>query len=98
MDDFVIQYCRKLRKEDFIIKNEAFSTKRKGKREYLSDSQTRGLVEGLNRYFQSKMGMPRIQMGNKQEVETLVNEEALLLAMLFRNEKKEWIPRIGIVE
>jgi hypothetical protein len=29
-------------------------------------------------------------------IETLINEEALLFAKYLRNEKKEWIPRIGI--
>jgi hypothetical protein len=34
-------------------------------------------------------------MGKKQEIETLINEEALLLAMYLRNEKQTWIPRIA---
>jgi CRISPR-associated protein Cas1 len=32
VDDFVIQYCRRLQKENSIMKNEDFSTNRKGKR------------------------------------------------------------------
>lgn len=36
--------------------------------------------------------------GEKQEFETLINEEALLFAKYLRNEKKEWRPRIGIAE
>lgn len=32
IDDFVIQYCRKLSKGDFTVKSEDFSTRRKGKR------------------------------------------------------------------
>jgi hypothetical protein len=47
----------------------------------------------LNEYFQTKIGIPRIRMGNEQEIETLINEEALLLAMYLRNEKQTWIPR-----
>jgi hypothetical protein len=31
----------------------------------------------------------------RQTFETLVNEEALLLAKYLRNEKKDWMPRIG---
>jgi len=34
-------------------------------------------------------------MGEQQEIETLINEEASLMAMYLRNEKKEWLPRIG---
>jgi hypothetical protein len=33
-------------------------------------------------------------MGEQQEIETLINEEALLLAKYLRHEKKEWTPRI----
>jgi hypothetical protein len=32
-------------------------------------------------------------MGKRQEIETLINEEALLLAQYLRNEKENWIPR-----
>jgi hypothetical protein len=49
----------------------------------------------LNEYFQSKVGIPRIRMGKEQEIETLINEEALLLAMYLRNEKQTWTPRIA---
>lgn len=101
VDDFVIQYCRKLQKKDFITKNQDFSTSRKGKREYLDDSQTRNLVKGLNRHFQSKVRIPRIRMGDRQEIETLINEEALLFARYLRGERQTWVPRTaicGIVE
>jgi len=33
-------------------------------------------------------------MGEQQEIETLINEEAFLLAQYLRNEKKVWTPRI----
>jgi hypothetical protein len=36
IDDFIIQYCRDLGKEDFALKTEDFSKWRKGKREYLT--------------------------------------------------------------
>ena len=36
-------------------------------------------------------------MGNTQEIETLINEEALLLGMYLGGERKGWIPRIGMV-
>ena len=94
IDDFVIQYCKKLRKRDFIMKHEDFSTNRKGKREYLNDSLTHGLMKSLNEYFKTKVEIPRIRMGKTQEIETLINEEALLLAMYLRNENNTWNPRI----
>lgn len=94
IDDFVIQYCQRLQKNDFIMKYEDFSTSRKGKREYLNDSLTHNLVRSLNEYFKSKVEIPRIRMGEKQELETLINEEALLFAMFLRNERHSWKPRI----
>lgn len=94
VDDFVIQYCRELKKRDFVTKSEDFSTKRRGKREYLNEIQTHDLVKGLNQYFQSKVTIPRMRMGDRQEIETLISEEALLLAKHVRNERVEWIPRI----
>ena len=97
IDDFVIQYCRKLRRKDFILKSEDYSTKRKGQREYLNDFQTHDLVGDLNLFFQSKIKMPRVRMGEQQEIETLINEEALLFAMYLRNEKQTWKPRIAVL-
>jgi hypothetical protein len=94
VDDFVIQYCRELEKRDFITKSEDFSTNRKEKREYLNDPQTHSLAKSLNQYFQSKEKIPRIRMGDIQEIETLINEEALLFAMLLRQERQTWRPRI----
>jgi hypothetical protein len=52
----------------------------------------------LNEYFQTKVEVPRIRVGKKQEIETLINEEAMLLGMYLRDERKEWIPRIGITQ
>jgi hypothetical protein len=70
------------------------STNRKGKREYLNDSLTYSLIRGLNGYFQTNVEIPRIRMGKEQEIETLINEEALLLAIFLRNERQSWKPRI----
>jgi CRISPR-associated protein Cas1 len=94
IDDFVIQYCKKLQKKDFIMKREDFSTNRKGKREYLNDSLTHNLAESLGEYFKTKVELPRIRMGKNQEIETLINEEAFLFAMYLRHERKEWVPRL----
>ena len=58
----------------------------------------RALIKSLNEYFQTKVEVPRIRVGKKQEIETLINEEAMLLGMYLRDERKEWIPRIGITQ
>ena len=35
-------------------------------------------------------------VGKKQTIETLINEEVLLLAKFLRNEHKNWKPRIAM--
>lgn len=76
------------------MKSEAVSKKRKGKREYLNDDETRRMMKELQDYFESKVDIPLIGHGKRQRIETLINEEALLLAKYLRNERKTWIPRI----
>jgi CRISPR-associated protein Cas1 len=93
VDDFLIQYCKKLRKKDFVMKRESCSKKRKGKREYLNDSLTNELMRGFYAYLEGKVEVPRIRHGTSQTLETLINEEALLLAKYLRNETKVWTPR-----
>ncbi len=77
------------------MKTEDFSSNRKSKREYLNDSRTGDILKGLTEHFQSKVSIPRIRMGNNQEIETLINEEALLFAQYLRNEKQSWVPRVA---
>jgi len=52
-------------------------------------------VKALNLYFQSKISIPRVRMGEQQEIETLINEEASLFAMFLRNERQSWKLRIA---
>ena len=96
IDDFTIQHCQKLKRKDFVMKHESFSKKRKGKREYLNNAQTRELMKSLYKYFQVKVEVPRIRRGKRQELETLINEEALLFAKFLRDERETWIPRITV--
>ena len=85
----------RLRKKDFILKNEDFSNRRRRKREYLNDQKTHCLIGCLNHYFQSEVAIPRVRMGEQQEIETLINEEAFLFARYLRGEKPKWTPRIA---
>jgi CRISPR-associated protein Cas1 len=98
VDDFLIQYCRKLRRKDFVMKHESVSKKRKGQREYLNDSMTKDLMRSFYDYLEGKVEVPRIRYGSRQTLETLINEEALLLAKYLRGERKTWIPRIARVK
>jgi len=95
IDDFLIEYCRTLKPKDFIVKSENNTRKKIGKREYLNNQLTRNLMKKIEKYFETTIAVPRIKVGQKQTVETLINEEALLLAKYLRNERKEWNPRIS---
>jgi hypothetical protein len=97
MDDFLIQYCQTLRVKDFIVKTEDLSRNKNGKRVYLNDVQTRDLMKRLNDFFESYVEVPRIKVGKKQTIETLINEETLLLARFLRDERKIWSPRIRVL-
>jgi hypothetical protein len=52
-------------------------------------------MKQLNAFFEVTVEVPRIRIGGRQAIETLINEEALLFAKYLRNEKKDWMPRIG---
>ncbi len=62
----------------------------------ISEYEADSLADGLNSLFESEVNIPRIKHGEKQTLDTLISEEALLLAKYLRNERKEWFPRIGI--
>jgi len=48
----------------------------------------------FNNCFEKTVEIPRIKVGERQTIETLINEEALLFAKYLRNERENWIPRI----
>jgi len=64
-----------------------------GKRIHLCGYEADSLADGLNSLFESEVDVSRIRYG-KKTLDTLISEEALLLAKYLRNERKEWIPRI----
>jgi hypothetical protein len=41
-------------------------------------------------------GVPSVRIGGRQTIETLINEETLLLAEYLRSERNTWSPRIEI--
>jgi len=51
IDDFIVQYCKKIAKKDFITKDETQSRNKEGKREYLNDLKTRDFLDQLNAFF-----------------------------------------------
>jgi len=94
IDYFMIQYCKGLAKRDFMFKSEKLSGQKTGKREFLTELETRHFTSKLEAYFEAYVEVPRIRVGKKQKIETLISEEALLFAKFLRNEKKNWVPRI----
>jgi len=65
-----------------------------GKRIHLCEFETNDLAEGLNQYFERMVEVPRIKVGKRQTIQTLINEEALLFAKYLRDELKDWTPRV----
>ena len=51
----------------------------------MNDVETKDLMKRLNKFFESEVELPRIRVGEKQTVETLINEEALLFAKFLRD-------------
>ncbi len=96
VDDFLIQHCQKLRRKDFMVKSVVLSKKRQGKREFLNVAGSRDLLRCLYRFFECEVDVPRVRIGRRQSVETLISEEALLFARFLRGEHKVWVPRIAI--
>jgi CRISPR-associated protein Cas1 len=95
VDDFIIQHFVTVRKSDLVLKDEDYSPNKKGKREYLKKDKNTAFVRKLNKYFTTIVEVPRIRIGERQEIETLINEEAFLFAKYLRGEKPTWIPRIA---
>lgn len=58
----------------------------------MNEDSTKDFMKKLNLFFESIVEVPRIRRGNRQTLETLINEEALLFAKYLRNEN-----RLGIL-
>jgi CRISPR/Cas system-associated endonuclease Cas1 len=67
---------------------------KKGKRIFLNKAALKALTDGLYNYFRNTVDIPNVKRGKRQEIESLINEEARLLAKYLRSERKLWTPRI----
>jgi CRISPR/Cas system-associated endonuclease Cas1 len=97
IDDFLIERCKKFHKKDFVVVTDFMMKLKMGKRIHLYEYETDSLAEGLNSLFENEVEISRIKHGNKQTLDTLINEESLLLAKFLRNERKDWNPRIPAI-
>jgi len=96
IDDYLIERCRKLRKKDFVVVTDFMMRLKMGKRIHLCEYESDSLAEGLNNLFNREVEIPRIKHGKRQTLDTLISEEALLLAKFLRNERESWAPRIAV--
>jgi len=96
IDNLLIEFSQTLTPKDFTVKKEWYSTNRLGKRQVLNMEKTKELTKKLNQLFETKVAIPRFRHGKSQTIETLINEEAYLLAKYLRNENPQWKPRIAV--
>jgi CRISP-associated protein Cas1 len=94
VDDFIIQNYLKLNKKEFELKNADYSINKKGKREYLKHRKNEVFIKELSKHFTDIIEVPRINVGKKQEIESLINEEAFLFAKYLRGERNSWVRRV----
>jgi CRISPR-associated protein Cas1 len=94
IDDFLIERRNKFHKKDFVAVIDFTLHLRTGRRIHLCEFETDRLAEDLNKLFDRKVAIPRIKHGKRQTLDTLICEEALLLAKYLRGERNSWIPRL----
>lgn len=97
IDDLLIERCQKYRKKDFVAVTDFMMNLRMGKKIHLCEYETDELADALNNLFNRVVGIPRIRYGFKQTLETLINEEAILLAKSLGESTLYWIPRLIII-
>ena len=51
--------------------------------------ETRDFIKKLNKYFETIVEIPRIKVGKRQTIETLMNEEALVGYQISETSKRE---------
>lgn len=77
-----------------MMVHEDYSSHKQGQRQYLKKAAAKEMTGRLNSFFEKTVEIPRVRHGNRQTLETLINEEVLLLASYIRNESKSWVPRL----
>jgi CRISPR-associated protein Cas1 len=97
IDDFLIERRTKFHKKDFVVVTDFMMRLRMGKRIHLCEFEAGELADALNRLFDCKVEVPRIRHGMRQTLDTLICEEALLLAKYLRGERNCWVPRLPSV-
>jgi len=97
IDDFLIERCQKLHKNDSVVITDFVMRLKMGKRIHLCEYETDELADALNLFFERIVEVPRIKVGKRQTLDTLISEEALLFAEFLRDERGSWVPRVVFV-
>ena len=84
----------KLRKKDFVLVTDFMMHLKIGKKIHLKEYETDRLAEDLNAFLGHMVNVERIKVGNKQTIDSLISEEALLFGKSLRHERKGWILRL----
>lgn len=89
IDYFVIEYC--IKNKDLLF---ALNYQNKGYRLFLNRAETKKFVNALHEFLHQHVKIERFRHGSRQQIETLISEEAFLFAQYIRKEKSTWQPRI----
>jgi len=89
IDDLIISFCRNITPKDFAFKKGKHGDK-KGKRQYLGKEAEKLFTSKLDSLFKGTVEIPRKNLGKRQEIESLINKEAQLLAKYLRGERANW--------
>lgn len=88
-DCFVIEYCNRNKDLMFVLKYQ-----KRGHRLFIGKAETKEFMNALHKFLHQHVDIPRFRHGLRQQIETLISEEAFLFAQYIRNEKSTWQPRI----
>jgi CRISPR/Cas system-associated endonuclease Cas1 len=94
VDDFAVEFSYGLKERDFVLKEEYFSSNRRCKRFYLNEEKSAEMTESVEKLFSTIVEVPRLKVGQRQQLESLFSEEAMRFSKYLRQEIPIWEPRI----
>ena len=84
IDDFTINYSRKLSEKDF---------ERRGRRVFLKRGESYKLIKAIDKFFDERIKHQRIKrFGTHSKIRTAIREEPMKLAQYLRGEKEKYGP------
>jgi CRISPR/Cas system-associated endonuclease Cas1 len=89
IDYFIIEYCNKNKDLLFVL-----NYQKNGQRLFAGKAETKKFIDALHEFLHQHVAMARFRQGSRQQIETLISEEAFLFAQYIRGEKSTWKRRI----